>query len=161
MEAASQQMLNTQLTVAINNPSVKIGDTLEGTITVTCTQPCTIDSFQINLYRELQRAREIGSKDLEQWVFNKENLPAQLQLQAGETKTVSFHFTVSDGLSNSPVTPEATLTLTGLDPAVQPDSSKSYKHCLSVMAKLGDAPIGPIGVVDVNFVYPNLNVNLS
>jgi hypothetical protein len=166
MEAASQQMMNTQLAVTIDNSEVKIGQELSGNITITSRTPCSIQGFQVNLFRELAALETAGqTSDKKQWVFNKENIQTPLQIQGGETKTVPFRFIVKDGVEFQPTHPDVfgKVTPVGLNPAVIPDPKDGvYNHKLVVTAQLEGAPIGPTGGVDnVMFVYPSLNPGIS
>ncbi len=166
MEAASQQMMNTQITVAIDNQQVKIGEELSGTITITSKMPLTIKGFNVNLLRETSTIGADNPTDRRQWIFNKEVVQTPLQLQPGETKTVPFKFIVKDGLEYQPLSEggfnKLPLVAAGANPAVLPDSKYGpYDHKLNVTAQIEGAPIGPIGGTDVNFVYPSVNLSLS
>lgn len=164
MEAASQQMMNMQLSINVDNQEVKIGGELSGTITVTSQIPCAINDFQVNLLRETGGIG-IDQSDKKQWIFNKENIQTPLQLQAGETKTVPFKFIVKDGLDYQPLSGnafgKASITPVGLNPAVLPDPGDgAYTHKLTVTAQIEGAPIGPVGGIDIiNFTYPSVNVS--
>ncbi|HVX57922.1 MAG TPA: sporulation protein [Candidatus Saccharimonadales bacterium] len=175
MDAASQLMLNSQLTVTLNNPQVKIGEQVSGTITITSKTPCTIKDFQISLLRELGDLQQVGRLPSEseltgqtnknQWIFNKETIPGPFQIQAGETKTVPFTFVVKDGTEFQSMDKGVfgKVTPFGVNPAVIPDvKDGAYTHKLTVMAQLEGVPIGPTGGVDnINFVYPTFNPGLT
>lgn len=165
MDAASKLMMNAQLTVTIDNQQVKIGEELSGTITITSKAPCLIKDVHINLLRELNALETAGQLDRKQWVFNKENIQGPLQIQAGETKTIPFKFTVKDGVEYQPNSKGVfgTITPFGLNPAVLPDPKDGiYNHKLVVTAGLEAVPIGPTGGVDnINFVYPSFNPGIT
>lgn len=174
MEAASQQMMNSQLTVVVNNQEVKIGEELSGTITLTSQTPCTIKDFQISLLREPseleqigrvpEKSELIGQTNKNQWRFNNESISGPFQLQAGETKTIPFKFIVKDGTEFQSLDKQifGKTTPFGLNPAVLPPNDGNYVHKLTVTAQLEGVPIGPTGGVDtINFIYPSFNPGLT
>lgn len=174
MDAASKLMMNSQLTVTIDNSEVKIGQELSGTITLTSQTPCTIKDFQVSLLRELSDLERVGrmsdqseltgQTNKNQWIFNRENIPGPFQIQAGETKTIPFKFVVKDGTEYQAMDKSVFEKVTpfGINPAAMPPSGGIYDHKLTVMAQIEGVPIGPTGGIDnVNFVYPVFNPGLT
>lgn len=164
---AAQQMADgsTQISITVDNQTIKIGENLQGTIVVTSVQPNLVSSFQITLFRELDDAEEIGSTDRKQWLFNKEIISANLQLQANEPQTFPFSFIVKDGLNDGlnyvPDNLKADLVVGGVDPVILPDTEYRFKHRLSVLAKLNNSDFGPFTVADINFSYAVFNSGIK
>ncbi len=160
---AGQQMADgtTTISATITNPSITIGSTVQGEVTISSLRPCTVSNLLITLLRDKET---LDSQDEEQWIFNKEIIPVNTPIQAGETKVIPFNFIVNDGLDDGlnlvSRSDRSNIVIGGVDPAVLPKIENHYNHKLTIMARLDNSEFGPYTGVAINFEYPTLNVSL-